>query len=82
MILLSDHFREFGLGACCGGLGDVDDGGGLLAIHATALDGELVVGGISGLSLANGLGRAEGELIAGAGCVEDGFLVGRYGLLG
>ena len=71
---LSYHLCEFRLGTDFAAHNHVNDGGGLFAIKATALHGEFVFSTIGRLTLANGRGCAERELIAGASSIEDSLL--------
>ena len=61
---------------------DVDGRSRFGPITALALDNELIVGTLGGLSFAYCRRRAEGELITGAGGVEDGLFCFGHRLLG
>ena len=69
--VLPHHFRKLGFGIFFLSYCHVDDADGILAVHALACDGELIVGAIGGGATAYAPGRAQWELVVGAGEIED-----------
>ena len=75
------YFCEFGLGAFFLSNSHEDGRCRLASIETAALHGELIIGAIGSLTLANGDGSAQGELLVGASGIENGFVGIGDGLL-
>ena len=62
-MLLANDLCEFWLGTLFLTNGNENGRSGLFAIHALTLNDKLIISALAGLTLANGLRSAEGELI-------------------